>query len=61
MTVPGLDVFHVASSDLGQSMGNPEPQEVRQVMRQVISKIRAAGKLAGVGGNAPRILRAWPS
>jgi 4-hydroxy-2-oxoheptanedioate aldolase len=51
--VPGLDVLHVAAGDLGQSMGNPGPAAVRQLMRQVIPKIRAAGKLAGVGGNSP--------
>jgi len=54
LTVPGVDVLHVASSDLGQSMGNPEPAEVRRLMGQVIRRIRAGGKLAGVGGNSPR-------
>jgi 4-hydroxy-2-oxoheptanedioate aldolase len=52
-TVPGVDVLHVASGDLGQSMGNPGAAAVRQLMRQVIPKIRAAGKLVGVGGNSP--------
>ena len=53
LTVPGADVFHVASGDLGQSMGNPPPEDVRNLMRQVIPKIRAAGKNVGVGGNSP--------
>ena len=53
LTVPGVDVLHVASGDLGQSMGNPGPAAVRQLMRQVIPRIRAGGKLVGVGGNAP--------
>jgi len=53
LTVPGVDVLHVASGDLGQSMGNPGPAAVRQLMSQVIPRIRAAGKLVGVGGNAP--------
>lgn len=53
LTVPGLDVLHVASGDLGQSMGNPGPAEVRRLMRQLIPKIRAKGKLVGVGGNSP--------
>jgi 4-hydroxy-2-oxoheptanedioate aldolase len=53
LTVPGVDVLHVASGDLGQSMGNPGAAAVRQLMRQVIPKIRAGGKLVGVGGNAP--------
>ena len=53
LTVPGVDVLHVASGDLGQSMGNPGAPAVRQLMRQVIPRIRAGGKLVGVGGNAP--------
>ncbi|MEK7815062.1 MAG: aldolase/citrate lyase family protein, partial [Chloroflexota bacterium] len=53
LQVPGVDVLHVASGDLGQSMGNPGPVEVRRLMRQVVPKIRAGGKLVGVGGNSP--------
>jgi 4-hydroxy-2-oxoheptanedioate aldolase len=53
LTVPGVDVLHVASSDLGQSMGNPGREKVRDLMRQVIPRIRAGGKFVGVGGNAP--------
>lgn len=53
LTVPGVDVLHVASGDLGQSMGNPGQDAVRDLMRQVIPRIRAGGKLVGVGGNAP--------
>jgi 4-hydroxy-2-oxoheptanedioate aldolase len=53
LKVSGVDVLHVASSDLGQSMGNPGAAAVRQVMRAVIPRIRAGGKLVGVGGNSP--------
>ncbi len=53
LQTPGVDVLHVASGDLGQSMGNPGPGEVRRLMRQVVPKIRAGGKLVGVGGNSP--------
>jgi 2-keto-3-deoxy-L-rhamnonate aldolase RhmA len=53
LTVPGVDVLHVAAGDLGQSMGNPGPVEVRRVMGEVIPKIRATGKSAGAGGNNP--------
>jgi 4-hydroxy-2-oxoheptanedioate aldolase len=53
LTVPGVDVLHVAASDLGQSMGNPGAAEVRRLMGQVITRIRAAGRLVGVGGNSP--------
>jgi 4-hydroxy-2-oxoheptanedioate aldolase len=53
LTVPGVDVLHVAASDLGQSMGNPGAAKVRELMRQVVPRIRAGGKLVGVGGNNP--------
>jgi 4-hydroxy-2-oxoheptanedioate aldolase len=53
LTVAGIDVLHVASGDLGQSMGNPGAEAVRTVMRQVVPRIRAGGKLVGVGGNSP--------
>jgi 2-keto-3-deoxy-L-rhamnonate aldolase RhmA len=53
LQTPGVDVLHVASGDLGHSMGNPGPAEVRRLMRQVVPKIRAGGKLVGVGGNSP--------
>jgi 4-hydroxy-2-oxoheptanedioate aldolase len=53
LAVPGVDVLHVASGDLGQSMGNPAASEVRNLMGQVIPRIRAGGKFVGVGGNNP--------
>ena len=51
--VNGADIFHVAASDLGQSMGNPDRSEVRKVMAEVIPKIRSGGKWVGIGGNSP--------
>ena len=53
LAVAGADVLHVAASDLGQSLGNPGPEEVRRVMKEVIPRIRSGGKSVGVGGNAP--------
>src|SRR5262249_52127272 len=53
LKVSGVDVLHVAASDLGQSMGYPGAAAVRRLMGQVVTRIRAGGKLAGVGGNAP--------
>jgi 2-keto-3-deoxy-L-rhamnonate aldolase RhmA len=53
LAVSGVDVLHVASGDLGQSMGNPDAAAVRQLMGQVVPRIRAGGKLVGVGGNSP--------
>ena len=53
LQVAGTDVLHVASSDLGQSLGNPGAAEVRRAMSEVIPRIRAGGKFVGVGGNNP--------
>jgi len=53
LSVPGVDVLHVAAGDLSQSMGNPGSAEVRRLMSQVVPKIKASGKHAGVGGNSP--------
>jgi 4-hydroxy-2-oxoheptanedioate aldolase len=52
LAVEGIDVLHVASGDLSQSMGYPPAEEVRGVMQDVVGRIRAAGKHAGVGGNS---------
>ena len=53
LTVSGVDILHVASSDLTQSLGYPGPEKVREVMRDTIGRIRAGGKAAGAGGNSP--------
>ena len=53
LATPGIDVIHCAANDLAQSMGNAPPAEVRRVMGEVVKRVRAAGKGAGVGGNAP--------
>jgi 4-hydroxy-2-oxoheptanedioate aldolase len=54
LAVPGVDVIHIASGDLGQSMRYPPAAELRRVMIDVVGRVRAAGKHAGVGGNSPR-------
>ncbi len=53
LTVAGVDVLHVASGDLSQSMGFPGQAKVRELMCQVIPRIRSGGKYVGVGGNSP--------
>jgi 4-hydroxy-2-oxoheptanedioate aldolase len=53
LKVPGIDVIHVAASDLGQSMGNPGTAKVRELMGQVIPRIRAGNINVGAGGNSP--------
>ena len=55
LEVDHIDVFHVAPSDLAQSMGYPEPPippNVRDVERKAIEQIVASGRVAGctVGG-----------
>ena len=53
LSVPGVDVLHVAAGDLGQSMGNPGSAEVRRLMSRVIPHIKGSGKHVGAGGNSP--------
>jgi 4-hydroxy-2-oxoheptanedioate aldolase len=53
LKVPGIDVVHFAQNDLSQSMGFPDPADVRQTMLGAIARARAAGVAAGVGGNNP--------
>ena len=53
LKVPGIDVVHFAQNDLSQSMGFPDPAEVRRTMLGAIATARAAGIAAGVGGNNP--------
>ena len=38
LKVPGVDVLHVASSDLGQSMGNPGREVVREAMKGIVQQ-----------------------
>ena len=52
-SVEGVDILHVAPGDLTQSMGNASVEEVRNVMDEVIPKIKTSGKWSGVGGNSP--------
>ncbi|MBI2172268.1 MAG: hypothetical protein HYU30_09710 [Chloroflexi bacterium] len=51
--VHGVDMLHIASGDLSQSMGYPGEQEVWRVMEDAVRRVRAAGKYASVGGNNP--------
>ena len=54
LKVDNLDVFHVPSRDLGQSMGyldDTTPKEVLDVIDDAVERIVAAGKVAGVRVN----------
>lgn len=54
LTVPDIDVFFVAPSDLSQTMGhigNAEHPEVQKAIDDAIAKIVAAGKVPGTLAN----------
>jgi 4-hydroxy-2-oxoheptanedioate aldolase len=55
LSVEGVDVFFVGPTDLAQSMGYPggnsEPV-VQETVRNVLGKIRAAGRVSGTPGAA---------
>lgn len=54
LTVPDIDVFFVAPSDLSQTMGhigNPGHPDVQKAIDEAIAKIVAAGKIPGTLAN----------
>ena len=54
LTVPDIDVFFVAPSDLSQTMGhigNADHPEVQKAIDDAIGKITAAGRVAGTLAN----------
>ena len=58
LTVDHIDVYHVAPSDLAQSMGyigNDEHPDVQKVIDESISKIIAADRTAGTTVSAKNV------
>lgn len=58
--VDGIDVFFIGPSDLSQSMGfvgRPDAPEVETAIVQTLDKIRAAGKIPGMPGNARTVTK----
>jgi 2-keto-3-deoxy-L-rhamnonate aldolase RhmA len=53
LAVDGIDAFHVGPLDLAQSMGNPSPEEVEEVIDEVVRRCRSAGRFAAVGVVTP--------
>jgi 2-keto-3-deoxy-L-rhamnonate aldolase RhmA len=53
LAVEGIDAFHVGPLDLAQSMGNPPPEEVEEVIDEVVERCRAAGRYVAVGVVTP--------
>ncbi len=60
--VPQLDVIFLGPYDLSQSLGIPgqvrDPRVV-ELMKQCVTKIRAAGKAAGTYCDTPEVARGW--
>ena len=52
-SVPGVDLLHIGSADLGDAMGIPGQfghPKVEQAFASVVAACRKHGKIAGVGG-----------
>jgi 4-hydroxy-2-oxoheptanedioate aldolase len=49
VAVAGIDAFYVGPNDLAQSMGFPEAAVVQRVVDDVIGRLAAAGRPAGLG------------
>jgi 4-hydroxy-2-oxoheptanedioate aldolase len=49
LDVPGIDAIRVGPGDLAQSMGFPEKAEVATIADQIIRRVVARGKIAGLG------------
>ena len=53
LAVKGIDMLHVVSGDLSQSMGYPGQDVVWKAMDDVVKRTRESGKFVSVGGNSP--------
>ena len=53
LAVPGVDVIHIGAGDLSQTLGvigQPKHPRVLDLVRQLITRTVAGGKVAGTGG-----------
>ena len=58
LRVEEIDVFFVGPSDLSQSMGhpgNPKAPEVARAIDDCLTRIRAAGRIAGMPATAEQL------
>ena len=53
LTVEGIDAFHIGTLDLAQSMGSPPQERIDEVVDEIVSRCRAAGRHAAVGVVTP--------
>ena len=58
LAIDGLDGIHVGTLDLQMSMGSPPAEKVDEVVAEIVSRCRAAGKYAAVGVVTPWALDA---
>ncbi len=58
LAIDGIDAFHVGTLDLAQSMGSPPAEQIDEVVAEIVTKCRAAGKYAAVGVVTPWSLEA---
>jgi 4-hydroxy-2-oxoheptanedioate aldolase len=49
LAVDGIDGFHIGPLDLAQSLGSPPPEELEEIIEDVVRRCRAAGRFAAVG------------
>jgi 4-hydroxy-2-oxoheptanedioate aldolase len=53
VAVEGIDGFHVGTLDLAQSMGSPPAEEIDEVVDEIVTRCRQAGKYTSVGVVTP--------
>jgi 2-keto-3-deoxy-L-rhamnonate aldolase RhmA len=53
LAVEGIDAFHIGTLDLAQSMGSPPQERIDEVVDEIVSRCRAAGRYAAVGVVTP--------
>ncbi len=53
LAVEGIDGFHVGTLDLAQSMGSPPAERIDEVVEEIVSRCREAGKYTSVGVVTP--------
>jgi 4-hydroxy-2-oxoheptanedioate aldolase len=53
LAVEGIDGIHIGVLDLAQSLGTPTPERLEQVISEIVSRARAAGKYVAVGVVTP--------
>jgi 4-hydroxy-2-oxoheptanedioate aldolase len=53
LAIDGIDAFHIGTLDLAQSMGTPPPDKIDEVVSEMVTRCRAAGKYTSVGVITP--------